>query len=66
MITNVSFSFAGEEGMGFTYQMMQFQQERLAAGALSLAPMDILIHDTIEYCKERKAFGRPLIDNQVS
>ena len=30
----------GEAGMGFTYQMIQFQQERLAAAALSLAPMD--------------------------
>jgi citronellyl-CoA dehydrogenase len=50
--------------MGFTYQMMQFQQERLAAAALSLAPMDRLIEDTIEYCRERKAFGRPLLDNQ--
>ena len=33
----------GEEGMGFTYQMIQFQQERLAAAALSLAPMDMMI-----------------------
>ena len=30
----------GDEGMGFTYQMMQFQEERLACGALSLVPMD--------------------------
>ena len=46
--------------MGFTYQMIQFQQERLAAAALSLAPMDIIIQETIDYCKERTAFGRPI------
>ena len=34
----------GEAGMGFTYQMIQFQQERLAAAALSLAPMDAMIN----------------------
>ena len=33
----------GEEGMGFTYQMIQFQQERLACAALSITPMDNLI-----------------------
>ena len=26
-------------GMGFSYQMMQFQDERLAAAAISLTPM---------------------------
>ena len=27
-------------GMGFTYQMLQFQEERLACAALALAPLD--------------------------
>merc|ERR1711970_162075 len=44
----------GKEGMGFTYQMMQFQEERMAAVALSLTPMDKIIQQTIEYLKERK------------
>jgi len=54
----------GEEGMGFTYQMMQFQEERLAAAAISLTPCVNIINDTIAYTKERKAFGAPLLDNQ--
>merc|ERR1719400_880101 len=54
----------GEEGMGFTYQMMQFQEERLAAAAISLTPCVNIINDTIAYTRERKAFGAPLLDNQ--
>ena len=50
--------------MGFTYQMMQFQEERMAAVALSLVPMEKIIQQTIEYLKERKAFGQPLLNNQ--
>jgi len=55
----------GEPGMGFTYQMMQFQEERLACAALTLTPLDQAIKWTIEYCKDRKAFGSSLLDNQV-
>merc|ERR1712123_107440 len=54
----------GDEGMGFTYQMMQFQDERLAATALSLTPMVNIIEQTIAYTKERMAFGQPLLNNQ--
>jgi len=54
----------GQEGMGFTYQMMQFQEERMAATALSLTPMANIIDQTIVYLKERKAFGQPLLNNQ--
>ena len=54
----------GEEGMGFTYQMEQFQYERLwgalNAGAMAQRAIDM----TIDYTRERKAFGRPLLDNQ--
>jgi len=54
----------GEPGMGFTYQMLQFQEERLACVALALTPMETSINQTIAYLKERKAFGQPLINNQ--
>merc|ERR1712228_587606 len=54
----------GEEGMGFTYQMLQFQEERLACAALTITPMDLLIAETAEYCKQRTAFGQPLLNNQ--
>jgi len=55
----------GDEGMGFSYQMIQFQEERLACAALSLVPLEKCITATIDYTRERKAFGKPLLDNQV-
>jgi citronellyl-CoA dehydrogenase len=55
----------GEEGMGFTYQMMQFQEERLSAAARRITALTDVINDTIEYTRNRVAFGRPILDNQV-
>ncbi|XP_055933895.1 probable acyl-CoA dehydrogenase 6 [Argiope bruennichi] len=55
----------GEEGMGFMYQMMQFQDERLGACVGVPRSLSRIIQDTIAYCKERTAFGHPIIDNQV-
>ncbi len=54
----------GPEGMGFVLQMQQFQIERLAAGLLSVSGMEEAIKLTINYCNERKTFGKPLIANQ--
>ena len=58
-------NLVGEEGKGFTYQMLQFQEERLWAGANTLKALDNAIRDTIEYTRSRKIFGRPTLDNQV-
>ena len=55
----------GQEGMGFTFQMLQFQEERLWGAASSLRSLDKLIDATIEYTRERKAFGKSILDNQV-
>ena len=55
----------GEEGKGFTYQMMQFQEERLWAAAANLKSMERLIEQTIDYTRNRKAFGKTILDNQV-
>lgn len=54
----------GEEGKGFSYQMIQFQEERLSTIS-NLIPLENAIRDTIEYCREREVFGKPLLDNQV-
>ncbi len=53
----------GEEGMGFTYQMQQFQEERLWAAAGWRKNHEI-IQETINYLRERQAFGKPLLENQ--
>ncbi len=55
----------GQAGMGFTYQMLQFQEERLWGAATTLRGLDRLIDLTIAYTRERKAFGHAILDNQV-
>ena len=55
----------GEEGAGFMYQMMQFQEERLFAAAGNLKALENCINDTIEYTGQRQAFGKSILDNQV-
>jgi citronellyl-CoA dehydrogenase len=53
----------GEEGMGFIYQMMQFQEERLWAAA-GWQKNRLVIDETIAYLREREAFGKSLLGNQ--
>ena len=53
----------GEEGMGFIYQMKQFQEERLDGAARRLSAI-AWIQETADYLRQRIAFGRPLLDNQ--
>ena len=55
----------GAEGMGFTFQMLQFQEERLWGAASTLKGLDRLIDLTIAYTRQRQAFGRSILDNQV-
>jgi citronellyl-CoA dehydrogenase len=55
----------GEEGKGFAYQMMQFQEERLSAAARRITALTDVIDQTIDYTRQRIAFGRPILDNQV-
>jgi citronellyl-CoA dehydrogenase len=55
----------GQEGMGFMFQMLQFQEERLWGAASSLRSLDNTIDATIEYTRQRKAFGKSILDNQV-
>lgn len=55
----------GDEGMGFTYQMMQFQEERLWAAANAIQGLLNCIEETIAYARERQIFGKSVLDNQV-
>jgi len=54
----------GQEGMGFTYQMMQFQEERLWAAANSIQALTNCIDWTIDWARERQMFGGRLLENQ--
>ncbi|HPW84291.1 MAG TPA: acyl-CoA dehydrogenase family protein, partial [Rhodoferax sp.] len=55
----------GQEGMGFMLQMLQFQEERLYGAAGALRSLDRLIDQTIDYTRQRKTFGQPILNNQV-
>ncbi len=55
----------GEEGLGFTYQMQQFQEERLWAAANAIQSLSNCIDQTIAYTGERMAFGKSILDNQT-
>ena len=55
----------GEEGKGFTYQMVQFQEERLWGAVSSLKGKERIIQATIDYARQREIFGKPVLHNQV-
>jgi alkylation response protein AidB-like acyl-CoA dehydrogenase len=50
----------GEEGKGFSYLMRQLAQERLSVGVSAVAACETALEITLEYCKERTAFGQPI------
>jgi alkylation response protein AidB-like acyl-CoA dehydrogenase len=50
----------GEEGRGFQYLMQELAQERLIIGLGCVATMEAALQWTIDYVKERKAFGQPI------
>ena len=49
---------------GFQQQMAQFQNERLIAAYLSVGGMEAALERTVEWCRQRHTFGKPLIENQ--
>lgn len=54
----------GVEGQGFIQLMQQLPQERLVIAVSAVAAMDLAVQLTIQYTKERTAFGRPLFGFQ--
>ncbi|MCP3674860.1 MAG: acyl-CoA dehydrogenase [Gammaproteobacteria bacterium] len=48
----------GEEGMGFIYLMRELPQERLSIAIAAVASAEATLEQTVEYVKERKAFGK--------
>ncbi|MEE4022621.1 acyl-CoA dehydrogenase family protein [Gordonia sp. PKS22-38] len=53
-----------EEGQGFIQLMQQLPQERLIIAVASVAGMETAVAQTIEYTKDRTAFGRPIFGFQ--
>ena len=54
----------GENGKGFYQMMKQLPQERLIIGCGAVGAMEGAVRRTIQYCKEREAFGGPLTQFQ--
>ncbi len=50
----------GEEGKGFVYLMQALPQERLSIAVGAVAGAAGALEETLRYCKEREAFGRPI------
>jgi len=50
----------GELNMGFIHMMERLPQERLGAGVSNIAHAWSVFEETLEYIKERKAFGQPV------
>ncbi|MBT3332001.1 MAG: acyl-CoA dehydrogenase [Rhodospirillaceae bacterium] len=54
----------GEEGKGFIYLMQELAWERLQLSISAVANTEAAVEWTIDYTKQREAFGQPIIDFQ--
>jgi citronellyl-CoA dehydrogenase len=54
----------GEPNQGFMYLMQNFQTERLIACVSACAGLQLAMDQAIEYGRERKAFGKPIIKRE--
>ena len=50
----------GEDGQGFGYLMSNLGQERLSIAAAAIAAARRAVVWTVQYCKQRQAFGQPI------
>lgn len=50
----------GEIDRGFAYLMTHLQQERLVACIMAQAMAEAMLDLTVAYCRQRKAFGKPI------
>jgi alkylation response protein AidB-like acyl-CoA dehydrogenase len=53
-------NLVGEPGQGFIYLMEKLPQERLSISVVAAAACRAAIDMTLDYVKERKAFGKPI------
>jgi alkylation response protein AidB-like acyl-CoA dehydrogenase len=50
----------GEEGRGLQYLMSHLPRERLGVTAQAIATARTIFDQTVQYCQQRNAFGKPL------
>lgn len=54
----------GELDKGFYYMMHHLQQERLVSAVMGQAMAEAMLETTVQYCRERTAFGQPICSFQ--
>lgn len=54
----------GNEGEGFKYMMTELSQERLVVALSAIGAAEGVLEKTIQYTKERMAFGKPIAEFQ--
>lgn len=54
----------GTEGQGFGFLMTELAQERLVVALGAIAAAEGILHKTVQYTKERKAFGKSISEFQ--
>src|SRR5580658_11255361 len=54
----------GDENMGFMYLMQNFQSERIIACTTAVSGADLMLQEAIQYGRDRKAFGKPIIKRE--
>jgi alkylation response protein AidB-like acyl-CoA dehydrogenase len=54
----------GQAGMGFAYLMQELPQERLTVGIGAISSAEAALQWTLDYTRERKAFGKAVADFQ--
>ena len=54
----------GKEGEGFKYMMIELSQERLLVALSAIAAAEGSLARTVQYTKERNAFGKPISELQ--
>src|SRR6185312_9797739 len=55
----------GKEGEGFKYIMSNFNHERFVLAAMSNRYARVCMEEAIKYGRNRKTFGKRLMDHQV-
>jgi alkylation response protein AidB-like acyl-CoA dehydrogenase len=50
----------GTEGQGFIHLMQNLPQERLSIAVMAAAAMEASVDMTVQYVRDRKAFGKPI------
>ena len=54
----------GEEGQGFVYMMQELAWERMHVGISAISTCEAALEWTLDYTRERKAFGQTVFDFQ--